>query len=264
MKMKWTNKQLDAINHSGENILVSAGAGSGKTAILSERVIRILKEGTHINELLILTFTKAASEEMKERIRKKIIKNELYSELELLDSSYITTFDSYALSIVKKYHYLLNLDKNINIMDESILKIEKDKIINEVLEKYYSLRDEDIMFLIKTMLRKDDELLKEGLASLIDKIDLEIDTNSYLEHIKNIDITTHFNNIYNNYLSSLLSLIKEIEDILFEMENYIETTKDEDVVSKCSNYFSTLINCKSYDAIKHFIVTNKALNLGKI
>ena len=81
--MIWTNKQLEAINHSNENILVSAGAGSGKTAILSERVIRILKEGTHINELLILTFTKAASEEMKERIRKKIISNNLINEFEL-------------------------------------------------------------------------------------------------------------------------------------------------------------------------------------
>ena len=129
--MNWTKEQNEAIMHEdNENILVSAGAGSGKTAILSERVIRKLKDGVNINELLILTFTKAASEEMKERIRKKIIKNELYSELELLDSSYITTFDSYALSIVKKYHYLLNLDININIMDESILKIEKDKIIS--------------------------------------------------------------------------------------------------------------------------------------
>ena len=105
--MKWTNKQLEAINHTGENILVSAGAGSGKTAILSERVIRILKEGTHINELLILTFTKAASEEMKERIAQNIKDEGLIQELDLIDSSYITTFDSFALSMVKKYHYLL-------------------------------------------------------------------------------------------------------------------------------------------------------------
>ena len=114
MKMKWTEQQYDAIMHDeNENILVSAGAGSGKTAILSERVIRKLKDGVNINQLLILTFTKAASEEMKERIRKKIIDNKLNDQLNLLDSSYITTFDSYALSMVKKYHYLLNIDKNI-------------------------------------------------------------------------------------------------------------------------------------------------------
>ena len=79
---KWTPEQNDAINKSGTNIIVSAGAGSGKTAVLSERVINKLLNGIHINELLILTFTKAASGEMKERIRKKILnddslKNEL-------------------------------------------------------------------------------------------------------------------------------------------------------------------------------------------
>ena len=150
--MKWTNDQLQAINHSGENILVSAGAGSGKTAILSERVIRILKDGAHINELLILTFTKAASEEMKERIRDNIISAKLDKELDLIDSSYITTFDSFALSMVKKYHYLVNVDKDISIMDSSILAIEKERIIRSVLEKYYSNNDEDILFLIKTFI----------------------------------------------------------------------------------------------------------------
>ena len=70
----WTKEQSDAIYKTGTNIIVSAGAGSGKTAVLSERVIEKLKSGIHINELLILTFTKAAASEMKERIRKKIKK----------------------------------------------------------------------------------------------------------------------------------------------------------------------------------------------
>ena len=71
----WTNEQLDAINKEGTNIIVSAGAGSGKTAVLTERVLRKLKSGISINKLLILTFTKAAANEMKERIRKNIKKN---------------------------------------------------------------------------------------------------------------------------------------------------------------------------------------------
>ena len=94
----WTKEQLDAINMDNTNIIVSAGAGSGKTAVLSERVIRKLKQGVHINELLILTFTNAAAKEMKERIRKKIKKEGLVEELKYIDSAYITTFDSYSLS----------------------------------------------------------------------------------------------------------------------------------------------------------------------
>ena len=105
----WTKEQLEAIEKTGTNIIVSAGAGSGKTAVLTERVLHKLKSGVHIGELLILTFTRAAADEMKDRIREELKKHtELKSELEALDSAYVTTFDSFALSVVKKYHYLLN------------------------------------------------------------------------------------------------------------------------------------------------------------
>ena len=238
--MKWTNKQLEAINHTGENILVSAGAGSGKTAILSERVIRILKEGTHINELLILTFTKAASEEMKERIAQNIKDEGLIQELDLIDSSYITTFDSFALSMVKKYHYLVNVDKDISIIDESILKIEKEVIIKRVLEKYFVSRDESVLYLVKKILRKDDEILITGLTNLIDKIDLEIDTQSYLNRVMSMDANEKYNLIYNGYMSNLLEIIDAISNNISLMEDYIENEKDEEVVAKIQNYFSTL------------------------
>ena len=114
--MAWTEEQNQAIFESGKDILVSAGAGSGKTAVLTARVMRIIESGVHINELLVLTFTKAAAAEMKERIRKalkkKVLDNpKLKQELELIDQAYITTFDSFALSVVKKYHYLLKIGR---------------------------------------------------------------------------------------------------------------------------------------------------------
>ena len=89
---KFTEEQQRAIDLEGENILVSAGAGSGKTAVLSERVLRKVMGGVPVNQLLILTFTKKAASEMKERIRKKLRKANLTRQLELLDSSFITTF----------------------------------------------------------------------------------------------------------------------------------------------------------------------------
>ena len=129
----WTDEQWEAIYEEGKNIIVSAGAGSGKTAILTERVIRKLKDGVLVNQLLILTFTKAAAGEMKDRIRKKIKKEpSLVDNLNLLESSYITTFDSFALSVVKKYHYLLNLSPNINIIDNGIITIKKNQVMDEI------------------------------------------------------------------------------------------------------------------------------------
>ena len=96
----WTKEQELAIEKEGTNIIVSAGAGSGKTAVLTERVKRKLLSGVHVNELLVLTFTNAAAKEMKERIRKKIKSDpSLKAQLDLIDQSYITTFDSFSLSV---------------------------------------------------------------------------------------------------------------------------------------------------------------------
>ena len=83
---KWTQEQEQAITQTGTNIIVSAGAGSGKTAVLTERTIRKLLNGTNINRLLILTFTNAAAAEMKERIRKAIKKADLKEQLDYLDN----------------------------------------------------------------------------------------------------------------------------------------------------------------------------------
>ena len=166
----WTKEQKEAIEKSNSNIIVSAGAGSGKTAVLSERVLNKLENGIHVNELLILTFTRAAADEMKNRIRKKISKIPEYKkELNLLNSSYITTFDSFALSIVKRYHYVLNITKNVSITDESIVKIQKKKLLDETFEELYSSNNENFNRLINTYCVKSDKSLRENILKISDK-----------------------------------------------------------------------------------------------
>ena len=113
--MAWTKQQEKAIYERGQNIIVSAGAGSGKTAVLSERILDYCLKGNDIRQVLVLTFTNAAALEMKERIRKKLIDNNLNEQAVLIDSADITTFDAYSLGLVKKYFYLLDLDKNDHI-----------------------------------------------------------------------------------------------------------------------------------------------------
>ena len=114
--MAFTYEQQLAIDTHGTNIVVSAGAGSGKTAVLTERIFKMIEGGQDISRLLVLTFTRAAALEMKERIKKRIIQSGKYTEqLDKIDSAFITTFDSFSLSVVKKYHYLLNVDKNVAI-----------------------------------------------------------------------------------------------------------------------------------------------------
>ena len=160
--MGWTLEQQRAIDTKGMNILVSAGAGSGKTAVLTARVKRILLEGVHINQLLILTFTNAAAAEMKERIRKTILNTpELVPEKDLLDSAYITTFDSFSLAIVKKYHFKLNITNNIQITDDVIIDMKKREILEQIFEENYLSPQTGFMNIIKDFCLKDDILLND-------------------------------------------------------------------------------------------------------
>ena len=103
----YTIPQQRAITTSGSNIIVSAGAGSGKTQVLTQRVLYFVKnEGYKLENFLILTFTNLAAGEMKQRIRKTLLEEGL-EEGNNVDVADITTFDSYALSLVKKYHFLV-------------------------------------------------------------------------------------------------------------------------------------------------------------
>ena len=215
---KWTKEQEEAIVKSGSNIIVSAGAGSGKTAVLSERVINKIQNGIHVNELLILTFTRAAADEMKDRIRKKIGKiPEFKDELTLLSSAYITTFESFALSVVKKYHYLLNISSNIAITDESIVKLEQKKILDNIFEELYKEKNENFINLIKKYCIKNDKSLKSNILSLCNKISDYIDRDEFIDNV--------INNFYeeenvNNLLTKYKEFINDKKKaIMLELDN---------------------------------------------
>ena len=214
LDVTWTDEQWQAIYEDNKNIIVSAGAGSGKTAVLTERVIRKLNDGVKINELLILTFTKAAAEEMKARIRKKIKKDiSLKSNLDLLDSSYITTFDSFALSVVKKYHYLLNISKDINIIDSSLISLEKNKIIDELFLEYYEENNPLFIKMIDTFCTKDDKDIRNSIISISNKLDLLSDKEEYLNNYMN---NYYSDDVINKNINLYIELIKEKIDSIKE------------------------------------------------
>ena len=180
--MKWTKEQQLAIAKEGTNLIISAGAGSGKTAVLSERVLRKLKEGIDIRNILILTFTNEAAKEMKERIRKKIKKEGLTEQLSLIDAAYITTFDAYALDIVKKYHYLFNLDSNLSIIDSSIIDLQKKRFLEEITLELFSTKDSNYLKLVRDFTSRDDATIKEAILNIAKSLDLRYDKKEYLNN----------------------------------------------------------------------------------
>ena len=143
----WTNDQMRAISERGGKIIVSAAAGSGKTAVLSERVIKYILDGGSIRKLLVVTFTNAAALEMKSRIKDKIEEayekdsnnKHLKKELSLVDSSDITTMDSFYGNLVKNNFEKLGIDKNFNILSNEEETIIKNKVLKEVLKSWRNI-----------------------------------------------------------------------------------------------------------------------------
>ena len=254
----WTDEQWNAIYDKGHNIIVSAGAGSGKTAVLSERVIENLKSGMSIKEVLLLTFTKAASLEMKTRIRNKIKKNpSLSKELSLIDEAYITTFDSFALSIVKKYHYILNISPNVSIIDGSLIRIKKKEILTNIFDKYYENRNEKFLKLISDFCIKDDKEIFESILSIYSKIDLKYNKNEYLDnYINEYFNIDRINNDIKDYEKLLMSKFEELDYLIEDMSYYT----DSDYITNLRLSVSNLMHSKTYDEI----VSNLSVEIPRL
>ena len=175
---KWTNEQAQAIKTRNCNLLVAAAAGSGKTAVLVERIIKIItneENPVDIDKLLVVTFTSAAAAEMRERIATAISKElekspnskNLQRQLTLLSRANITTMHSFCLEVIKNYFYTIDLDPSFRIGDETEATLMKNEIIEELFDEYYEEENEDFKDLLEAYSgSKDDEKLKEMILSL--------------------------------------------------------------------------------------------------
>lgn len=153
MGVNWTAEQQKVIDLRNRNILVSAAAGSGKTAVLVERIITMLTDEEHpidVDQLLIVTFTEAAAAEMKERIRDAIEKkleehpeNEHLSRQEtLIHSAQITTIHSFCLSVIRDHFHAIDIDPGFRVGEEGELKLLKHDVLSDLLEEQYQKKEQ--------------------------------------------------------------------------------------------------------------------------
>ncbi|OUM90118.1 MAG: helicase-exonuclease AddAB subunit AddA [Bacillus thermozeamaize] len=153
----WTDEQWEAIAATGNNILVAAAAGSGKTAVLVERIIRKItdpNEPVDVDRLLIVTFTHAAAGEMRQRIGEALARElekrpesrHLRRQLTLLNRAMIATLHSFCMSVVRKYYYRLDLDPNFRIADEVESELLQEEVLETLFEDEYSREDNAAFF----------------------------------------------------------------------------------------------------------------------
>lgn len=150
----WSDDQWRAIAESGDDILVAAAAGSGKTAVLVERIIRkISKEenGFSVDRLLVATFTKAAAAEMRQRIREALDReleengenDHLRRQLSLLGKASITTLHSFCLEVIRRYYQIIPIDPGFRILNEHEAEMMRQELLQELLEEKYGEVGED-------------------------------------------------------------------------------------------------------------------------
>ena len=232
--MKWTEEQSQAINEKGANILVAAAAGSGKTAVLVERIIKkVVEEGIDIDRLLVVTFTNSAASEMRERvldaIYEKLDENpndeKLLRQITLLNKSSICTIDSFCLEVVRNNFYELeNISPNFRIADTVEIELLKQEVIEDVFQKKYEEEDNDFFKLIHTYTSyRDDTPLKD----LILKIYNYIGSNPFPEKWLNekVEMFNIENKINDDFSTTPWGkvLLKKIEDELIDGISSLES-----------------------------------------
>ncbi len=221
MERKWTPAQKSAIDTRDCNVLVSAAAGSGKTAVLVERIISMITDpdkNIDIDRLVVVTFTKAAAAQMKDKIRKALDSMldenpgdvNLLRQITLLNNAQITTIDSFCLWIIRNHFPEVNLDPGFRIMDEGEKKLIENDVLEDVLEEFYAEADEEFFNLVDAFgMGRDDS----GLVSIIDKIYRFSRSNPWIDEwfdecMKVYDDETYDNpaikELYDSIISSLL------------------------------------------------------------
>ncbi|MCL2519234.1 MAG: UvrD-helicase domain-containing protein, partial [Oscillospiraceae bacterium] len=184
MEVKWTQSQAEAIESRGRDLLVSAAAGSGKTAVLTARIISRLTDAENpveISRILAVTFTKAAAAELKERISKALYKTVkadpknkvLARQILLLNQARISTIHSFCYNVVKNNFHVLGLNANIRIADDMEIQLIYNDVMNRTIEYFYNTPPDEMSSfekLVETFVTTRDDNLNDTFIKLYKKL----------------------------------------------------------------------------------------------
>lgn len=246
---QFTKEQNQAINDYGKDILVSASAGSGKTTVLVERVLKRILSGTPVSSLLIITFTKAAAREMKERIKQKIsdqIEKEpnnqfLRSQLLDVDTANISTIDSFCLDVIRRFYYVIDLDPQFSVLtDETQAELLKERALHEIEIEYLEKNDQEFQdFYDNFSGDRDAEGARNLLLQLYNTAVTEPNYEKFLNNLPGsyqVQDNIIKSDLWQTQIKPLL--IKEIKDLQTEIRQLFENPQMEnpDLVKVKENY----------------------------
>ena len=268
-KTKWTKEQLQAIKEKGKNILVAAGAGSGKTAVLVERIIqKILVDKIDIDKILVVTFTNAAAAEMRERILDAIYKKleeepnnmNLQRQILLLNNASISTIHSFCLDIIKNNFYEIDISPNFRIADTPEIELLKQEILEDLFEELYDENDEEFLKLINTYTTyKGDDSLKDIILKIYNYIQSSPFPDEWLKNCVdefNIDSNTDFAKtkwgkiLLEDFKDEVNSCINRLEYINKQLLKYSELEKYSKIICEDIITYKYIVeNIENWDIV---------------
>ncbi len=230
----YTPDQRKAVIAEGRNVLVSASAGSGKTFVMIERVIRLIVEGkAEVGEILAVTYTTAAAEEMKQKLVKAIIAEinagrdlaRFRKALSEVPTASISTFHSFCANLIRTYFYALDVDPSVSVADENQAGELKNKALDSLFESLYETRDEDFLYLVRIMGRsRGDDSLKETVKKLYEFASSEKSAEEFLtkaaENITEKSFYKSENELYGIFTAYIKELIRIGENFASLAESY--------------------------------------------
>ena len=267
----YTNEQQQAIDDRDLDILVSASAGSGKTTVLVERLMQEILTGTGVNELLVVTFTKAAAQEMKAKIKSALeqrlnkhekLKIDLREQLNLIDAANISTIDAFCLDVIHRFYYVIDLDPSFSVLtDETQAALMRERALQEIESEF--LENDDQAFIAFYENFAGDRSAESARDLLLDLYNYAMAKPDYRDWLKSLptqyeigDDVTHsklWQKSIKPYLLTTFSDLKEkIEQLLataaMETKELAKVKDSFQLFDKClQNYLASIESDENYD-----------------
>lgn len=267
----YTNEQQQAIDDRDLDILVSASAGSGKTTVLVERLMQEILTGTGVNELLVVTFTKAAAQEMKAKIKSALeqrlnkhekLKIDLREQLNLIDAANISTIDAFCLDVIHRFYYVIDLDPSFSVLtDETQAALMRERALQEIESKF--LENDDQAFIAFYENFAGDRSAESARDLLLDLYNYAMAKPDYRDWLKSLptqyeisDDVTHsklWQKSIKPYLLTTFSDLKEkLEQLLataaMETKELAKVKDSFQLFDKClQNYLASIESDENYD-----------------
>ena len=267
----YTNEQQQAIDDRDLDILVSASAGSGKTTVLVERLMQEILTGTGVNELLVVTFTKAAAQEMKAKIKSALeqrlnkhekLKIDLREQLNLIDAANISTIDAFCLDVIHRFYYVIDLDPSFSVLtDETQATLMRERALQEIEGEF--LENDDQAFIAFYENFAGDRSAESARDLLLDLYNYAMAKPDYRDWLKNLptqyeigDDVTHSKlwqkNIKPYLLITFSDLKEKLEQLLataaMETKELAKVKDSFQLFDKClQNYLVSIESDENYD-----------------